>query len=168
MLLGLGADFLDSYFINYAYARARRFERWDVKCSVHEAVRGVGIANGPRLECEWLFVRMPSSKSGFEFGCKIGAHIEVSDAGPPAKPLQHAARGEISVQRLHVDRNSSERLKGIQHHMRSDAMRFFDDGFHVLDIGAAKDDMRNGDEKRLFVDGIDQALGWHVNAVIGA
>src|SRR5262245_58436667 len=47
-------------------------------------------------------------------------------------------------------------------------MRLLRDRLHILDVRAAKDNMRDGNQQRFFVDGFDQTLGGHVNAVIGA
>ena len=45
-------------------------------------------------------------------------------------------------------------------------MRFFDDGLHILNERAAEDDVRDGHDQRLFVDGIEQALGVDVDGVV--
>ena len=45
-------------------------------------------------------------------------------------------------------------------------MRFLHDGRNILDKSAAEDDVRDGNDQRLFVDGVEQALGVDVDAVI--
>ena len=46
-------------------------------------------------------------------------------------------------------------------------MCLLDDRLRIVDVGAAKNNVRNGDQQRLFVDGIQQALGRDVDAVVG-
>src|SRR5208283_2545611 len=75
--------------------------------------------------------------------------------------------GEVRVERLDVDGDGSERLKGVEDYMGSNFVRFVDDGFGVVDVGAAKDNVRNRDEQRLIVDGVEQAVGGNGDAVVG-
>src|ERR1035441_8095602 len=45
-------------------------------------------------------------------------------------------------------------------------MGFVDDGFRVVDIRAAKNHVRDGDDQSLFVDGVEQAIGGDSNTVV--
>src|SRR5208283_750982 len=44
---------------------------------------------------------------------------------------------------------------------------FVDDGFGVVDVGTAKDHVRDGNDQRAVVDGVEQALGGNGDAVVG-
>ena len=58
------------------------------------------------------------------------------------------------------------RLEGIEQHVCADAVRLLHDGFDILNESAAKDHVRDGDDQRFVVDGVEQALGVDVDAVI--
>ena len=59
-----------------------------------------------------------------------------------------------------------KRLKRVEDNVGPDFVRFVDDGFGVIDIGAAENHMRNRDEQGALVDGVEQALGGNGNAVV--
>ena len=51
--------------------------------------------------------------------------------------------------------------------MGSNLVRFVDDGFGIVDIGTAKDHVRDGHDQSVVVDGIEQAVGGDGDAVVG-
>src|SRR5208283_1251494 len=100
------------------------------------------------------------------FLAEVGTNVEIGDSRAAAEPFQHASASEVDVERLDIDRNGAERLERVEHDVRSDFVRFFYDGFRVIDIRAAKNNMRDGDDQGAFVDGVEQAVGRHRDAVV--
>src|ERR1700686_4711969 len=97
---GFLADSLYANFANDRDAGTRRLDRWNVRGSVHESVRRIGIADGPGCELKRIFVREPSSKLRLQFLAEVGTDVEIRDAGTAAEPLENASAGEVGVQRL--------------------------------------------------------------------
>src|ERR1700677_1084874 len=134
--------------------------------SIHEAERGLSVAGGAGGEGERIFMGEPPGKLRLQFLAKVRPNIKVSDTRAPAEPLEHASAGEVSVERLDIDRNGSERLKRIEDDMSSNFVRLLDDGFGIVDVGAAKNDMRDRNNQSLLIDSIQQALGRNRDAIV--
>src|SRR6185312_14978942 len=109
----------------------------------------------------------PAGDFGLQLLRQVRTHIEVGSSGAAAEPLEHASDGEIGVDGLHIKRHVAQRLEGVHHNQSAHAVRLVDDGLHVLDVRAAEDHVRNGNQQRLFINGVKHAFGGYVNAVIG-
>src|SRR5207245_4489405 len=99
--------------------------------------------------------REPSGEFRLQFLAEIRADVKIPDAGSAAEPLENASAGEVGVERLDVDGDGAERLESIEDDVGSNLVRFVDDGFGVVDIGAAKNNVRNGDDQSVLVDGFE-------------
>src|SRR4029077_1719542 len=122
--------------------------------AVHEAERRIGIANRSDFETHGVLMSEPASKLRLKFLDEGRTHVEVGDAGAAAEPLQNSPAGKIGVESLHVYRHCSQRLVGIQHHVGTDLVSFFDDRLGILNEGAAENYVRDRNQKGLLVDGV--------------
>src|ERR1700730_14265760 len=159
LAFGFLADVLYTYFANDRDAGTRRLDRGDVRGSVHESVWRIGIADGSGCELKRIFVLEPSGELRLQFFAKVGADVEIRHAGTAAEPLENASAGEIGVERLDVDGDGTERLKSVEDDVSANFVRFVDDGLGIVDIRAAKNNVRDGDDQSPLVDGIEQAIG---------
>ena len=92
-------------------------------------------------------------------GCswpQIAAHVQVARAGSAAQPLHRAAGGEIQIQLADIHGHRAGRLVQVGDHHGADRVRALDDRRQVLQVGAAKRHVRDRDQLRLFVDGVQQ------------
>ena len=161
------ADLLNANFANNSQAGPRRLDRGNVRGSIHESKGLLGIANGASGEGKRIFVGKPSSKLRLQFLAQIGPDVEVRNPRPSTEPLEHASAGEVGVERLDVHRHGAQRLESVEDDVSANFVRFVDDGFGVVDVGAAKNHVRDGNDQSLFVDGVKQAIGGDGDAVIG-
>src|SRR5260370_552767 len=166
LAFGFFADFLDANFPNNSQARTRRLDRRNVRGSVHESERRIGVADGSGCELKRIFVRKPSSELRLQFLAKIGADVEVGNAGTATEPLENASAGEVGVERVDVNGDGAKRLESIQDDVGSNLVRFVDDGFGFVDVRAAKNNVRDGNDQSLLVDSVEQARGGNADAVI--
>src|ERR1700690_3251056 len=134
LALGFFADSVDAHFGYDLQSRAAGLERGDVRGSVHEAERRIGISDGAGCELEGILVGEPSGNSWFELSAEVGPDVEITDARAAAEPLENASAAEVDVEGLDVDRDRAERLKGVEHDVGADLVGFFDDGARVVDI----------------------------------
>src|SRR5271170_3864708 len=137
-----------------------------MRCSVHEAIRRLGVPVGANLEREGILVGSPAGEPGLQFLAQVRTHIQIANAGTSAKPLQNSATGEVGIKSLNVDRYGAERLESIEHDMGADLVGSLDDRPGILNEGAAEDDVRNRHEQGLFVDGIQKALGGNCDSIV--
>src|SRR4051812_20838974 len=93
--------------------------------------------------------------------------IEKAPAWSPAQPFQNTAAVEIDTQTLHIHGNDSDGVESIQRHQRTDLLRFLADGGDIHDARRLEQNMRDRDEPRLLVYGVDQPLRVDCDAVIG-
>src|SRR5208282_1233218 len=166
LAFGFLADFLDTDFLDDFEAGTRRFDRRNVRGSVHETEGRVGVADGAGGEGKRIFVGKPSGKLRLQFPAEVGADVEVGNPRTAAQPFEHASAGEVGVERPDVDRDRAEGLKRVEHDVGSNFVRFVDDGFGVVDVGAAKNNVRNGHDQSVFVDGVEQTIGGNADAII--
>src|SRR5580700_7899787 len=106
-------------------------------------------------------MREPAGKLRFQLLAKIRTHVQVANAGAAAEPFQNSATGKIRIERLNVDRHRAERLVSIEHDVRSDFVRLLDDRLGILNKSAAEYHMRDRNQQRLLVNGIEQAFSWN-------
>src|SRR5438067_472930 len=165
--LRLCADVLDSSFANNLESRTSGIEPGDVWRAVHEFVSGGAVAGASGLKGEWVVVRHPACKPGFKILREVRTHIEIRGAGAATQPLENSTADKIHVQLLHVYGNGAQRLKGVEKNIGPDLMGAVDDGFGVLDVSAAKNHVRDGNNECLLVDGFEQVLGRHMDTIAG-
>src|SRR5439155_14555330 len=159
------ANLLHSRFANDSYSRTAGLEGGYLRGSVHESKRWISVTHRTDFEAERVLVGEPSGEFGFELAAEVGAYVEVGDAGSAAQPFQNAAAGEIHVEGLDVYGDSAQGLERIEHYVGADLVGLFDDGRCIVDIRAAEDDMRDGDDQGLLVDRVEQAVGGNDDAV---
>src|SRR5207253_6217552 len=114
LALGFLADFLYTNVANDLKAGTRRLNCGNVRGSVHESVRRIGVADWPGGELKGIFVREPSRELRLQFLAEIGADVEIRHAGTAAEPLAHSPAGEGGGARPDVDGYAAERLNSIE------------------------------------------------------
>src|SRR4029077_14108229 len=158
--------FLYTNFANDVQAGTRRLDRGNVSGSVHESVRRIGVADGSGCELKRIFVREPSGEFRLQFLAEVGADVKIRHAGTAAEPLENASAGEVGVQRPDVDGDGAKRLESVENDVSSNFVCLVDDGFGVIDVRAAKNNVRDGDDQSSLVDGVEQAVGRDGDTVV--
>src|SRR5215472_748726 len=87
----LFANGLDSDLIQNVEPGAAGKKRGNVRRAVQIAVRIRARVDRAGLEGKRATVRDPTDERGLQFGAQIFADVKISDAGPAAEPLEHAA-----------------------------------------------------------------------------
>ncbi len=98
---------------------------------------------------------------------QVGTNVEIGRSRSATEPFQDTAAGKICVQRRNVHGNGAQRLKSVEQDHGADLVGAVDDRLGVIDVGAAEDDVRDGDDKGLLVDGGEHFFGRNVDAVGG-
>src|SRR6202047_1119900 len=167
LAFGFLADFLYANFVNDFEAGTPRLDRGNVRGPIHEPVWRIGVADGSGCELKRIFLREPSGELRFQFFTEVGADVKIRNAGTAAEPLEDTSASEVGVERLDVDGDGAERLERVEDDVSSNFVGFVDDGFGVVDIRAAKNNVRDGNDQSLLVNRIDEAIGRDGDAVVG-
>src|SRR5208283_183421 len=164
--LRLLADLLNTHFGDDLHSWARYMQRWNIRRALREAIDAWRVARWANLEAERILVSDPAGEGRLQFLRQVRPYVKVRRSRPAAQPLEYAAGAEIHIESLHIERQSACCLEGVEQHICANSVRFLDDGLNVLDERATEDDVRDGNDERLVVDGIEQALGVDVDTVI--
>src|SRR5437879_5936692 len=98
---------------------------------------------------------------------EAGPGPEKSAARSAAEPLQHAADKNVDAEEADVDRNTADRVIGIEDKNCAHSMRFLRDRPDIQNIRAPEQHVRDGNKKSSLIDGIEEALSIDRNAVPG-
>src|SRR4051812_28907603 len=106
--------------------------------SIQPAKRAGGVLHR-FLERERSGVRLPSSKRWFELVTNSGTHIEEARSRSAAQPLEHSTRQKIDSAFLHVDRDDSNGVKGVERNQCAHLVGAATDRLGVHEVGTAKE-----------------------------
>src|SRR5438105_2123818 len=149
---GLLADGCDADLIENAQAGAASKKRGNVRRAVQIAVGIFARVDGAGLKGKRAAMGDPAGERGLQFGAQVLADVEISDSGAAAEPLEHAADREIGAEGANIDGNGPGGLESVENDVRANAVGACDDGARVDDEGAAKENERNRNEHRGFID----------------
>ena len=106
-------------------------------------------------------MRHPSGERRTRRFQEIGACVEERVARPAAQPLQAAARREIDLERVDVERNDPRRLIRVEDRHGAHFVRARDDCRGVHDERRSEQHVRERDDRGGIVDGVEHAFGPH-------
>src|SRR6266702_823624 len=159
------ANGCDPNFVKDVQPRLAGVERRYVRCAIQVAERVFAGINSAGFKRKGPAVRNPAGERRSQLRAQVFADVEISYARAAAQPFQRTANGKIGAQFSHLKRNGSGGLKGIENHVRPDAVRPLNDRASVNNIRAAEKHLRNWDEQRGFVDGREQLVQINTNVV---
>ena len=148
------ANAADADFFDHVVARGRGVQRGHVRRAGEEAPRALRVLE-LGLEGKRARVPLPADERRLEPLGEIGAHVQPPGAGAAAQPLHAAADREVDVELGDVERHDACRLVAIEHDVGADLVRAPDDRLDVLNLPVLEEDVRDRNEQRALVDGLD-------------
>jgi len=122
-------------------------------CAGEEALRA-GRGGVVETEVEGFGLTPPTPDGRGEFFLDVFVDVEKSGrAGSAVEIFVGAADGEVGVALIEFDGEGADGVTQIPKHERAFAVGEVSDALHVVDVAAFEEDMWEGDEGGIFVDG---------------
>src|SRR5207237_10446258 len=110
------------------------------------------------FEGERARVRLPARESRLELIADRWAHVKEAGARSATQPLEYATGEKIGLAPFHVNRDDANGVKRIKRDESSDFVRPPANRVDIHQVSAAKQDVRDGDQARPFVDRTQQSV----------
>ena len=99
-------------------------------------------------KCEGRPVRLPAGERRRQRGTDLGRRIQEAPTGPATEPLQYTPTQEVGAERLHVHRDYTHAVIGIERDQGANRFCLRANRRRVHDVGRAKEHVGNGHQSR--------------------
>ena len=111
-------------------------------------------------------MRLPAGEGRLQLIADLWAHVKEAGARSTAQPFENATSEKIGLAPFHVNRHDADGMERIERNQRADLASTLTDCLDIHQKCATKEDVRDGDEARPFVDCLQQPVAIYSDPIV--